>query len=689
MNRQFRRIQILWKNTRDDLGRSFRRTRHRAGESVRTSFRSARTTLGDIPGGAGSTIGRALRKIPEFFRSLGRAIIRIPSAIRSLFGNLARTRRGVADTVKSTVKGAQVTAQEQPEELRRGIAARGRQLRTFIWDRPVWARIILVSALIGLVSAPFTARPVYRQLIAWRAEGLAHRAEQMAADGREKEAFDTAQAAFLLNRHNPIVADTVARRAQAIDHPQALDYLSIAIERPEPSPEIIALFVAESIRHGDLAKARPYLSWLQRTNSGSASTVALNIRYFMAEGQREDALKEVREAVTVHPADTEILSLYASLTINETSTETSDEGLRYLRAQSDQETVYGQTALRILLANDLISASERAEYAQRLLAHPLALRDDKLLAFSSLLASGATSFAEIRPQIHALFDSTDSADLRDLGHWLLLNGLPTEALTLLPEARAKTNKEFFQIYLTAMLESGHGQEILDLLSSGEPVPLSPVERLIDLAGIQKILGLDDSFETAAGLAISRAEVRDFSYLQRAIEYFHNDILMLDFFRRVSRDPRFALLGKSRLFALAYEMNRTDIVESLMGELQLRDLRPYPLSQNVLAYVKLLLGEEIDEARSIAENLVARFPSIIDYRVTLALAYLRSSDVAAAREVLSPRLAQREGFRNGWKVVIVAMLIAQDETDRAHELLSSINRETLSAPERAFLEESGL
>lgn len=594
----------------------------------------------------------------------------------------------MTDSVRSSVKGAQVQAQEQPAELTRGLTGFWNRITTFFGDRPLWARILIVLLLAGLLSAPFTAKPTYRRLIVWRSEQLAERADAMAEEGRAQEAFDTAQAAFLLNRTDPIVVDTVARLAQAINHPQTLDYLTIAINRPEPSPEIIALFVEESIRRGNLAQARPFLSWLQQVHNDSASTVALGIRYFIAEGQRDQALTEAKDAVVAHPEDTAILNLYASLVLDGPSPETTDEGLQFLRQQSDKPTVYGRTALRILLSSDFITPAERTGYAQKLLEHPLVERDDRLLAYSSMMASGSVAFKDIEKGVYEQFDLNNNADVRDCGRWLLLNDLPTAALDLLPEDQAKANKEFFQIYLTAMLESGRGQEVLDILSSSEPVPLSPVERLIYQAGVQKELGLEESSETAAGLAIARAEVRDFGYLQRAIEYFDNDNLMLDFFRRVSRDPRFALLGKSRLFALAYESNRMDIVDSLVDDLRLRDLRPYPIPQNTLAYVKLLRNEAIDEALRTAENLVARFPTLIDYRVTLALAYLRSGDSTAAREVLDPQLAERDGFRDGWKVVIVALQAEAGEQDQARLLADSLNRDDLTTDEIAYLTEYG-
>ena len=688
-NRPLQRFFIFWQNLFGDLKQQFRRSVRRTRDSVKTSATAVRRNVAEAPGSAGSGVQRALRTIPEFFAGLWSALRRAPSSAADAFKGAARQAKGVSASVKTSVKGAQVQAQEQPGDLGRGMAGFWRRSKAFVWNRPVWLRIILLALLAGILSAPFTAKPAYRQLIAWRAEGLAERAETMAVEGRDQEAFDTAQAAFLLNRLNPVTVDTVARLAQAIDHPQTLEYLSLAIARPEPSPEIIALYVAEAIRRGNLSQARPYLSWLQQTQTDAPSTVALNIRYFIAEGQRDEALQEVRNAVSEHPEDTEILNLYASLALDGSSPETTDEGLDYLRRHSDRDDIYGLTALRILLATNLILPDERADRSRTLLSHPLAERDDRLLAFSSLLASKAVNFQEIESEIYALFDLSLNADLRDAGRWLLLNGLPTETLKLISAEKAKTNKEFFQIHLTAMLESGRGQEVLDILASGEPVPLSPVERLIYQAGVQKALGLEESSETAAGLAIARAEVRDFGYLQRSIEYFDNDTLMLDFYRRVSRDPRFALLGKSRLFALAYELNRTDIVESLVNELQLRDLRPYPQPQNTLAYVKLLRREDIDEARRIAENLVARYPSIIDYRVTLALAYLRSNNEDAASGILDPALAAREGFRNGWKVVIAALLSQQGDLEAARNVADTIERDSLTAPERALLEELDL
>ena len=360
-NRILHQLLIQWRNAVSDWKRRIQRGVYRTRNAVGTSVSSATRSLTEAPKIAQSTTQRSLRSIPQFFLAMWQSLLRMPSAMAGLFKGAAKQARDVGDTVKATVKGAQVQAQEQPGDLGRGVVGFWRRIRTFVWERPVWSRALILIVLVGLLSAPFTAKPAYRHMIAWRAEKLSERALTMAADGLEQEAFDTAQAAFLLNRTNPSVVQTVATLAQAINHPQTLDYLGIAVSQPEPSPEMIALFVEESIRRGNLSQARPYLTWLQQTQTDAPSTIALNIRYFIAEGQREAAYKEVTDAVVEFPSDVEILSLYAALALNEGSPETSDEGLEYLRSNADQNTIYGLTSLRILLSSDLLEGSERAE----------------------------------------------------------------------------------------------------------------------------------------------------------------------------------------------------------------------------------------------------------------------------------------------------------------------------------------
>ena len=187
-NRTLQRLIILWQNAVSDLNRRIRQFAHRTKDAVSSSATEVGRSLADAPGSAGSGARRAVRTIPNFFAGLWRSLQRTPAAAASFFKGAARQAREAGDTVKTTVKGAQVQAQEQPAELGRGAVGAWRRTKAFVWERPVWARVLVLMILAGLVSAPFTAKPAYRELIAQRANRLADRAAVMAAEGRGQEA---------------------------------------------------------------------------------------------------------------------------------------------------------------------------------------------------------------------------------------------------------------------------------------------------------------------------------------------------------------------------------------------------------------------------------------------------------------------------------------------------------------------
>jgi hypothetical protein len=63
----------------------------------------------------------------------------------------------------------------------------------------------------------------------------------------------------------------------------------------------------------------------------------------------------------------------------------------------------------------------------------------------------------------------------------------------------------------------------------------------------------------------------------------------------------------------------------------------PATENDLAYLNLLLKNEVDASGHIAEKLVREHPQMLAYRTTLALAYLRSNDAAGAKKASDLRI----------------------------------------------------
>ena len=110
-NRTLQRLIIHWQNVVSDVKRRIRLSFHRTRGAMSSSATNVSRSLADAPGSAGSRARRAVRSIPVFFAGLLRSLRRTPGAVADLFRGAARQARDVGDTVKTSVKGAQVQAQ--------------------------------------------------------------------------------------------------------------------------------------------------------------------------------------------------------------------------------------------------------------------------------------------------------------------------------------------------------------------------------------------------------------------------------------------------------------------------------------------------------------------------------------------------------------------------------------------------
>jgi hypothetical protein len=111
-------------------------------------------------------------------------------------------------------------------------------------------------------------------------------------------------------------------------------------------------------------------------------------------------------------------------------------------------------------------------------------------------------------------------------------------------------------------------------------------------------------------------------------------------------------------------------------------------QNDLAYLDLLLGENVASAVENAARLVQRFPEFLSYRTTLALAHLRSRDPAAARKVYREISTDWKSAQPGWHAVYAAVLAASGEQALASTHAHEINIARLKTEERALIADLG-
>jgi len=107
-------------------------------------------------------------------------------------------------------------------------------------------------------------------------------------------------------------------------------------------------------------------------------------------------------------------------------------------------------------------------------------------------------------------------------------------------------------------------------------------------------------------------------------------------------------------------------------------------RNDLAYLSLLLSEEIEKSRDIAADLVAQNPDNLPHCTTLALALLRLRDLAGALQVYAGRQYDWNQALPGNRAVYAAVLANNGQLTEARAHARALPRARLRPEELALL-----
>jgi hypothetical protein len=111
----------------------------------------------------------------------------------------------------------------------------------------------------------------------------------------------------------------------------------------------------------------------------------------------------------------------------------------------------------------------------------------------------------------------------------------------------------------------------------------------------------------------------------------------------------------------------------------------PNAADQLAYLSLLLGEDVDKNFAIAKKLNEQYPNRLSYRVTTALGYLRQHDPASAlAQFKAPVPIDWKRTLPAWRAVYAAALLASDRNDEARDIIATIPRDRLNPQERELI-----
>ena len=562
-------------------------------------------------------------------------------------------------------------------------------------------RVILgISALAVALVVLATAKPAYRSLKDWRASRLVANAEQQIAKGKWTDAYQTLHAANTLAPDNPRILRAIARLLAERGDPQALAFLEMLIQSPDGSVQDRIDLVRLALRVGLLTPVQKHLIVLleEPQTARRFDVLALASEWHGRCGDRARGVAFAREAVSqsqdaAQNAEAKLflarLLLHSSpQTAGETDARQQPEAKRTLREIAGRADRTGLDALLLLseVCKAAPSPEESAQIGECLTRHPLAGDEQRLLGLTWKLRCEPQHRELILTGVISKARDGSPARVAAIGRWLIQEQESRRVIALIPLATARENKELFLIYVDALAELGRWQDLQVLLAGKAPLPIDPTIR--NLYEVRTALALGREAESREHWSDVRATMRNADpkmvfYVAQYAERLGMRDDAAKAYRLLTGIAGAERAGYLGLVLLTEQAGGTRKLRDQVKEFAARFPNEFE-PQNDLAYLDLLLNENVAPVLESAAQRAKRFPEILAYRTTLALAHLRSGDAAAARKVYREFETDWGTAKPGWHAVYAAVLAASGEETLASTHAREINIARLKAEERALI-----
>ena len=571
---------------------------------------------------------------------------------------------------------------------------------------PKSRRVLFGTLAAALVLAVLvTAKPAYRAAKSWRAGRLLDRAEQQGAKGQWTDAYHSLHAANTLAPEDARISRATARLLGERNDPQAIAFLEMLIQSPDGTPQDRVDLIRLALRVGQLGAVQKHLIALLDAAQPAHrfDTLLLASEWHGRCGDASRAVGFAREAVAEardgrQTGDAKMLLARLLLLPSGQPEVAPDarqqaEAKQYLWEIAAREDRSGLEALLLLseACKSAPSPDEARQLAERLARHPLAGDAQRLLGLTWKLRAEPEHREKILTDAISTARSGGLERLTSLGRWLVQQKESRRAIRLIPLTAALADKDLFLIYVDALADLGRWQDLQVLLAGKSPLPIDPTIR--NLYEVRTALALGRETESRqhwadVTKAMRQADPKTVLYVAQYAEQLGMRDEAAKAYRQLTGIAGAERAGYLGLLLLAEQSGDTRKLRDQMKEFAGRfpdEFEP----QNDLAYLDLLLNENVATSLERAAQFVKRFPDMLAYRTTLALAHLRTGDTAAARKVYGDIDTNWNAAKPGWHAVHAAVLAASGEQALASTHAARINLDRLKAEERALIGGLGL
>jgi tetratricopeptide (TPR) repeat protein len=539
--------------------------------------------------------------------------------------------------------------------------------------------VLVVLAGIGL-------RPLYHWLKAKRAEQFATAGDAFARIGKLNEAAKEYRAALQLDPLGYHGLEGAARLATRADRPEAVDLWEQVAKLPQCTVQDRQQYAQLLLKLSRSNDAKKVIDGLLKS-APDTKTLGLASSYETQVGDKPKALEFARLAVERAPNEAEPQFQLAVLLARSTKADERAEARKILWELAGKEGgPHKQMAIEALARAPELSGEERGRVLQALENLTSPTVTDALLAADLRLQLHPENAEHIFDQVLDRWRNGKPEQLVQVARWLNVNRQPERVFNLFSLETALNDNRLLLCWLDALASLQRWKNIDDVLARPE-VTLDPsvAESFRARVAQERNALLDADVHWNHAISLAGNDPFKLQFVANFAEQSHAEDAALKAYQQLARFPeqaRAAYLGIERVSQRAGDA----AAGRSAAEKMVRFAPDDPNAVDQLAYMNLLLNEDVEKNLGVAKQLAEKYPQRLSFRVTAALGYLRQHDPGSALAVFKgPVPIDWKRTQPAWRAVYAAVLLANDRNDEARDLIETIPLDQLNPQERALIE----
>ena len=550
--------------------------------------------------------------------------------------------------------------------------------------RPLKAKLIWATVFLLLIALGIAAKPAYDHFKKKRSTSMAAQAEELMAKEQWEPAFQKLQAALQMDPMDMRANRAMAKLLTMSRKEEAFRFWNIVFNHGaatvEDRVEVIQLALA--LRRMDVAER--FLTEALKDNPPPREIVRAAAFFSDIRNDTAASIKFSRAALAIVPNDPPVQYILARHLFRTGQTEDAEEAKTLLWAILKEHPNDSMNVIQMLAAAPTLHRKELEDLLAVIEKQANATNNLNLVKIDVLARLSPEKKDELLAETIAAANQSPQ-QLLATARYLNQKKEYGATIKLVKREDALASRDLFLVYADALAAVGYWLELQEIFEN-DKLPIDAVLTELyrariatELKDVRRAARHWDQVHWKAG-----TNPEALTYVGEYAERIGEFQQAARAFRELTKDPRHARTAFAALIRLAERQGDTPELKNLieaMAALYPNDSAP----QNDLAYLNLLLKQDITGASAIAEELVKAEPGMLAYRTTLALSYLRRNQVDAAKKTYDGVTFEWGKALPGWQAVYIAVMGAAGETEVVKKLIPTIPLNRLKPQEKELIQ----